>query len=129
MSSHVRPSPPVRDVIVSPGTRVAPAVPDDPAATPPDFAVQIRDTSSDTPCLTDAVRTAVQASLAKSFAEVFPGAYVDGACIGGPDPAQQAAAFGMWLTSPDNPSDAFKQARRALLDSNIGRAQNETIAF
>jgi hypothetical protein len=35
----------------------------------------------------------------------------------------------VWLDTPDSPTDAFKAARRAFLDADIGRATNETIAF
>jgi hypothetical protein len=60
---------------------------------------------------------------------LFPGVYVDSACAGSPNPENEAAAFGVWLQTPDNPSDAFKQARRAQLDADISRATSETIAF
>ncbi len=60
---------------------------------------------------------------------MFPGVYVDSTCAVSPDPTNEAAAFGVWLQTPDNPSDAFEVARRALLDADIGRSANETIAF
>jgi hypothetical protein len=103
--------------------------PDEPLATAPDFIVQIRDNVNASPCLTDELRAVIQTALGTSFAAVFPRAYVDNACIGGPDPGQEAAAFGVWLTTPDNPSDVFKQARRAALDTDIGRVASESIAF
>jgi hypothetical protein len=128
MSDHMSPLPLVHErTPVS--TLGDPAVPLDPTTVSPDFVVQIRDISGSTPCLTDDLRATIQGAIADSFAVSFPGVFVDSTCAGGPDPANEAAAFGAWLQTPDNPPDELKQARRAALDSDIGRAANETIAF
>jgi hypothetical protein len=107
-----------------------PVVPEDPPPGDPDFVVQIRDIRGDTPCLDDETRGTMLDAITTSFGATFGAVYVDVVCAGGPDPAHEAAAFGVWLESPEQPSDAFRQARRDVLAAkDIGRAANETIAF
>lgn len=107
-----------------------PVVPEDPPPGDPDFVVQIRDIRSDTPCLDDETRGTVLDAIKTSFDATFGDVYVDSICAGGPDPHNEAAAFGVWLVSPEQPSEAFRQARRDVLAvKDIGRAANETIAF
>jgi hypothetical protein len=93
----------------------------------PDFIVQIRKLLDLPPCMNDGVNKMIVQSLTASFQAEFPGAYVDWACAGGPDPANESAAFGVWL-SPPTPFDTTA-AQDLLGNSSIGRAQNETIAF
>jgi hypothetical protein len=107
-----------------------PVVPDDPPPGDPDFVVQIRDISGDSPCLDDGVRATVLDAITTSFGATFGAVDVDSVCAGGPDPANESAAFGVWLQSPQRPSDTLRQARRDVLAAkDIGRAANETIAF
>jgi hypothetical protein len=129
MTGPVSPKVPVHGEVASQAVLAEPAIfdnpPDDGPPPPPDLIVQIRDSSGpDPPCLTDTLRAVIQESIQSSFATLFSGVYVDNACVGGPEPANEAAAFGVWLTTPSNLSAAHQ-----LLDMSIGRAPNETIAF
>ena len=129
MTGPVSPKVPVHGEVASQAVLAEPAIfdnpPDDGPPPPPDLIVQIRDSGDPgPPCLTDMLRAVVQESIQSSFATLFSGVYVDNACVGGPEPANEAAAFGVWLTTPSNLSAAHQ-----LLDMSIGRAPNETIAL
>jgi hypothetical protein len=97
--------------------------PDQPVGSGPDLVVQMR-VSDSNPCL-EGLRGAIAALIAGTFTTEFPNAFVDNGCAGGPDPANEAAAFGVWLTEPADKA----AAHTALEGMSIGRAQRESIAF
>jgi hypothetical protein len=101
--------------------------PDPLKAARPDIGIQIRDIRQDKPpCFDPVERATFQANLAKALMSEFPDAYIDTACVGA-TPADQATAFGVWLTPPAS-EEQRKQHHRGLTELG-GRTPSQTISF
>ena len=100
--------------------------PDPLAALRPDIGLWIVGPRPDKPCLDAADVASFQENLSKALMSEFPGAYVDSTCDGA-TPADQATAFGVWLTPPAS-EEQRKRMRRGLREVG-GRVPGQTISF
>jgi hypothetical protein len=93
----------------------------------PDIGIQIRDVRPGMPpCLGPVDLATFRDNLATALMSEFPGAYIDSACVGA-NPADQATAFGVWLTPPA--SEEERQTFHRGLTELGGRKPNQTISF
>ena len=125
-----KPINPTSEVIFPADTQAGPPAPidghDPLVALRPDIGLWIVGPNADKPCLDSAEVASFEDNLGKALMSEFPGAYVESACVG-VTPANQATAFGVWVTPP---ADAEQRQRmhRGLLELG-GRVPGQTITF
>ena len=126
----IKPINPTSDVTFHSDAQAGPSAPlderDPLAAERPDIALWIVGPRPDKPCLDDEDVASFQATLSKALMSEFPGAYIDHACDG-LTPADQATAFGIWVTPPDS-EEQRKRMHRGLRELG-GRVPGQTISF
>jgi hypothetical protein len=124
-----KPITPTSDVTFHSDAQTGPSVPIDenhPVARRPDIGLRIVGPRPDQPCLDAGDVASFQENLSKALMSEFPGAYIESTCVGA-TPADQATAFGIWVTPP---ADAEQRERmhRGLLELG-GRVPGQTISF
>ena len=126
----IKPSNPTSDVIVHADTQARPPAPldehDPLVALRPDIGLWIVGPNPEKPCLDSAQVASFQDNLGKALMSEFPGAHVESACVG-VTPADQATAFGVWVTPPAD-EEQRQRMHRGLLELG-GRVPSQTITF
>jgi hypothetical protein len=126
----IKPIDPTSDAIVHADTQARPPAPVDGheplVGLRPDIGLWIVGPDADKPCLDSAQVASFRDNLGKALMSEFPGAHVESACVG-VTPANQATAFGVWVSPPAS-EEQRQRMHRGLVELG-GRVPGQTITF